>query len=74
MKQLYPIRILRAFRPAPYLCALQQNGSPFPASSTALFTILFRNSLLQDGYGQVSRPPAQPRHNSTPLLPTIEFA
>ena len=46
MKRLYPIRILRVFRPAPYLCALQWNGSPFPASSTSLFTILFRNSLL----------------------------
>jgi hypothetical protein len=74
MKRLYPIRILRVFRPAPYLCALQWNISPFPASSTSLFTILLHNSLLQDSYRQVSRPAAQPRHNSTLLLPTIEFA
>jgi hypothetical protein len=45
-----------------------------PASSTSLFTILFRNSLLRDGYGQVPHPAAQPRHDSTPLLHTIEFA
>ena len=74
MKRLYPIRILRVFRPAPYRSALQRNGSPFPASSTSLFTIVFRNSLLRDGYGQVPRPAAQPRHDSTPLLHTIEFA
>src|SRR5713101_1761064 len=41
MKRRSPIRILRVFRPAPYLCALPRNGVSFPASSTTLFTILF---------------------------------
>ena len=44
------------------------------ASSTTLFTILFRNSQLLGSYCHVSRSAAQPRHSSTPLLPAIEFA
>src|SRR5713226_8410036 len=63
MKRLSPIRILRVFRPAPYLCALSRNGSPFPASSTTLFTTLFRNSQLPGSYCHVSRSAAQPRHS-----------
>src|SRR6266436_3068818 len=73
MKRLSPIRILRVFRPAPYLCALPRNGSPFPPSLTTFFTTLFRNSQLPRSYSHVSRSAAQPRHSSTPLLPTIEF-
>src|SRR5580692_4754386 len=34
------------FRPAPYLCVLPRNESPFPTSFTTHFTILFRNSQL----------------------------
>src|ERR1700740_196453 len=73
MKRLSLIPILRVFRPAPYFCALSRNGSPFPAFSTTLFTIVFRNSQLPRSYGHVSRSAAQPRHSSTPLLPTFEF-
>jgi len=34
------------FRPAPYLCVLPRNESPFPTPLTAPFTILFRSSQL----------------------------
>ena len=51
----------------------RRTESPFPASFTTLFTILFRNNQLPSSYGHVSRSAAQPRHSSTPLLPTIEF-
>ena len=49
-------------------------GSPFPASLTTFCTTLFRNSQLPRSYSYVSRSAAQPRHSSTPLLPTMEFA
>ena len=74
MKRLSLTPILRVLPHAPYLCALPLPRSLVPASLALVIAILFSASQLIGTCGRELLSVAQPRHTSTPLLPTIEFA
>src|SRR5258708_5360741 len=74
MRLLSPTRKLWVLPGAAHLCASPSNRSLLPASSTTVFTILFRRSQFPRIRCHVSCPAAPSRHGLTPLLPTIEFA
>src|SRR5882724_3698300 len=72
MKRLSPIRKCFSTRSVPLCFASEQTSFPAlqPRSSGSFFAF----GQLPASYSHVSRSAAQPRHNPTPLLPTIEFA
>ena len=73
MKRLSLTRILRALRHAPYLSVLPMPRPLIPHSSALVIAILFHASQLIRTWCRDLLSVVQPRHTSTPLLPTIEF-
>src|SRR5207342_3178966 len=57
-----------------YLCPFPRNGHTSLALRPRYSRSLFAFGQLPASYRHVPRFTAQPRHSSTPLLPTIEFA
>src|SRR6266404_2439924 len=73
MRLLSPTRKLCCLPDAPHLYAPRSNQSLLLASSTTVFTILFRRIQFPRARCPVSCPAEQSRHGLPTLLPTIEF-